>query len=212
MNKISVIWIAVVAVLVIAGCSNETPLVESEPVNTSVQGLELSKQPQPEEKKEATPAGESDEASEDQSVAKAADPSPSVPAPSAENATPQADASTSKEQGEDVVSSLKELSLINKTMEEVRQQLGEAKTTAKGGGFTSWQYDHPGKAGYHYPETAVSVDVQGLDSGSMKAQLMISFNENNLVDSYSIYHVVDGEIMAYRVTEAGAVEEPGQAD
>lgn len=202
MNKISMIWVAVVAVLVIGGCSNETPLVENEPVNTSVQGLELTKQPQPEEKKEATPAGESDEASEDQSVAKVADPSPSV----------QADASTSKEQGEDVVSSLKELSLISKTMEEVRQQLGEAKTTAKGGGFTSWQYDHPGKEGYHYPETAVSVDVQGLDSGSMKAQLMISFNENNLVDSYSIYHVVDGEIMVYRVTEAGAVEEPGQAD
>ncbi|MCM3261147.1 hypothetical protein M3664_25505 [Paenibacillus lautus] len=203
MNKISMIWIAVVAVLVIGGCSNETPLVEKEPVNTSVQGLELTKQPH---------AGESDEASGDQSVAKAADPSPSVPAPSAENATSQADASTSKEQGEDVVSSLKELSLISKTMEEVRQQLGEAKTTAKGGGFTSWQYDHPGKEGYHYPETAVSVDVQGLDSGSMKAQLMISFNENNLVDSYSIYHLVDGEIMVYRVTEAGAVEEPGQAD
>ncbi|EGG36194.1 hypothetical protein [Paenibacillus sp. HGF5] len=205
MNKIRMIWIAVVAVLVIAGCSNETPLVENEPVNISVQGLELSKQPQPEEKKEATPAGESDEASEDQSVAKAADLSPSVPASSAEKPT-------SKEQGEDVVSSLKELSLISKTMEEVRQQLGEAKTTAKGGGFTSWQYDHPGKEGYHYPETAVSVDVQGLESGSMKAQLMISFNENRVVESYSIYHVVDGEIMVYRVTGAGAVEEPGQAD
>lgn len=187
MNKIRMIWFAVVAVLVIAGCSNETPLVENEPVNTSVQGLELSEQPQPEEKKEAAPAGESDEASEDH-------------------------ASTSKEQGEDVVSSLKELSLISKTMEEVRQQLGEAKTTAKGGGFTSWQYDHPGKEGYHYPETAVSVDVQGLESGSMKAQLMISFNENSVVESYSIYHVVDGEIMVYRVTGAGAVEEPGQAD
>ncbi|MHA2857644.1 hypothetical protein ACXZ7E_26870 [Paenibacillus lautus] len=205
MNKIRMIWIAVVAVLVIAGCSNETPLVENEPVNTSVQGLELSKQPQPEEKKEATPAGESDEASEDQSVAKAADLSPSAPASSAEKPT-------SKEQGEDVVSSLKELSLISKTMEEVRQQLGEAKTTAKGGGFTSWQYDHPCKEGYHYPETAVSVDVQGLESGSMKAQLMISFNENRVVESYSIYHVVDGEIMVYRVTGAGAVEEPGQAD
>lgn len=212
MNKVRMMWIAVVAVLVMGGCSNETPPVVSEPVNSSAQGLELSKQPQPEEEKEAAPAKESDRSSGDQPVGQAADPSSSAPDRSREKPNPQADVSSSKEQGDDVVSSMKELSLIGKTMEEVSAQLGKAKTTAKGGGFTSWQYDHPGKKGYHYPETAVSVDVQGLESGSMKAQLMITFNENHVVDSYSIYHVVDGEIMVYRVTEAGATEEPGQAD
>ncbi|UTW70160.1 hypothetical protein KHA80_05870 [Anaerobacillus sp. HL2] len=74
----------------------------------------------------------------------------------------------------------------------------------------TWQYVFPVE-GYSYSSDVIAVDVEGLESGKMNAQLMIYF-ENDIVTSYSIYYFNGEEVMQYRETEHGFDEYSASAD
>ncbi|OOC59153.1 hypothetical protein [Paenibacillus ihbetae] len=234
MRNISLVLAAALAVLVLGGCSGGAPEQVKETTGAEdtagTQGLELS-MPSAEEtekagEEQAEPAR--DEAKETglaaEGTGKGEEPAAEGPEPGDSSASAGSSPDRNdkaKAAGGDGGSqapvesapdvSLKDFPFVGKTMDDIRARLGGPKTTGKAGGTATWQYDFA-KEGYRYPEKAVSVDVQGLSNGSMKEQLFVTFGEDRTVQSASLYYMTDGEIMEYRVTEDGAVEEPAGRD
>lgn len=111
---------------------------------------------------------------------------------------------------ENLVDSLKEEEIVGKDITAVKEFFGEPNLDFKDSIMHAWQYDFPVE-GYSYSSDVIAVDVEGLESGEMSAQLMIYF-EKDIVTSYSIYYFNGEEIMQYRETEHGSDEYSASAD
>lgn len=111
---------------------------------------------------------------------------------------------------ESLINHLKKLDLIGKDLDEVKNELGAAKVDHKDAVMHAWRYDFS-SANYTYENELISVDVEGLLNGNMEAQLFIYF-EDEAVSLYSIYYLVEEDIMQYMVTPNGAEEFNASAD
>ncbi|WP_036717530.1 hypothetical protein [Paenibacillus sp. JCM 10914] len=176
----------VLTAMIIGGCSNpEAAPSELEGGSNSIQGLQLSHAQSAEERGTEM---QRNEGTDEEKQADSSEPN------------------TTAQEQDDVAASLKGMSILGKTMAQVQDQLGTADAFSRAASFTTWQYDYV-SGNYEYNEQVVSVDVTGLYNGQMAAQLMVTFNESQTVDSYTVYYAdEDGEIIEYRLSADGVTE------
>ncbi|MBE4909684.1 hypothetical protein IMZ08_16700 [Bacillus luteolus] len=112
---------------------------------------------------------------------------------------------------ESLVDSIKGENLLGLNQEEIKNLYGEPAVSVNANQYLVWRYDFANE-NYVYEEGVISVDVSGLQSGQMKAQLTVEFGDDDIVDVFSIYYVKNGQILHYRVTKEGIIEESASAD
>ncbi|RSK27657.1 hypothetical protein EJF36_12650 [Bacillus sp. HMF5848] len=109
---------------------------------------------------------------------------------------------------DDLVKTVQEKMQLNLTKENVTDLLGNQYQKIKSSYDDSdmWRYDIGTKEGYQSPDDEYDTgDIQGLQNGSIQAQLFISWNEENRVRNYSIiyYDSNDSKVYDYRVFSDG---------
>ncbi len=112
---------------------------------------------------------------------------------------------------ESLVDSIKGENLLGLSQEEIKNLYGEPAVSVNANQYLIWRYDFASE-NYAYEESVISVDVSGLQSGQMEAQLTVEFGDDDIADVFSIYYVKDGQILHYRVTKEGITEESASAD
>lgn len=151
-------------------------------------------------------------------------PAPSKPASATEDEAPTPAEEPSESAGDteqeqtpesglegDLVASLKKEQIIGKNNDEVADLYGKPQAVADANQYLMWRYDFA-EEGYRYGEKVISVDVQGLTSKKMRAQLFVEYGDDKIADAYSVYFLKADEVMQYRVTKDGADEYPASAD
>lgn len=71
-----------------------------------------------------------------------------------------------------------------------------------------WRYDYPAEPGYTFtvPSGEDEVDIGGLESGSMRMQVFVVWNESGLLGDFTVYSGGAGGIISeYRVFPDGSV-------
>ncbi|QOR66825.1 hypothetical protein IM538_01085 [Cytobacillus suaedae] len=112
---------------------------------------------------------------------------------------------------ESLVDSIKGENLLGLSQDELKNLYGEPAVSVNANQFLIWRYDFTNE-NYVYEESVISVDVLGLQNGKMEAQLTVEFGDDDIADAFSIYYVKDGQILHYRVTKEGIIEESANAD
>jgi hypothetical protein len=74
-----------------------------------------------------------------------------------------------------------------------------------------WRFDFPGKEGYTFNPAAIGrsqseIDMKGLTSGDMKAQIVIEFSDNQL-SRFVAYYQSNGKVKEYRLLSDGTLRE-----
>lgn len=106
--------------------------------------------------------------------------------------------------------SLKEQPILGKPAAEIQAMFGEPSAVEKLPGFTAWRYDFA-EEGYRFDSEVNAVDIEGLTSGQMRAQLMVML-DGDVAKEFYVHHVVEDQIMTYWKTEENAMEYPAGAD
>lgn len=112
---------------------------------------------------------------------------------------------------ENPVDSIKGENLLGLSQDEIKNLYGEPAVAVNANQFLIWRYDFTNE-NYVYEEDVISVDVSGLQSGKMEAQLTVEFGNDDIADAFSIYYVKNEQVLHYRVTKEGIIEESASAD
>lgn len=105
---------------------------------------------------------------------------------------------------------IKKKELIGLSTFAVKELFGEANVVSKDSIVHGWRFDFS-KEGYQYNENQLAIDIQGLTTGEMHAQLMVFFEED-IVTNYYILYFNGEEVMQYWVKKDGTEEFPAHAD
>lgn len=216
MKKGIVLMMAMIGVLVVGGCSqgSETPAGEDVSPGTE-QGLDITI-PESEQGEQIGDSGANEPEGEsgDSEAPGKTDPAESGKVSEGTDGSGESAPAPEKENGEGgssfTAASLKEQPILGKSTDEVKTMFGEPAATENLPGVTAWRYDFT-EDGYRHDSQVASVDVKGLTSGQMQAQLMVMI-DGDVAKEFYVYHVVEDEIMVYWKTNEKEMEYPAEGD
>ena len=158
---------------------------------------------QPTEQKEQVPQDQGDQQQSNEKQ-----PDEKKPTQTDENKT-KPDAKDTPQTNIGDLTSIKQNLKLGMTEAEVKKVFGEPNAIDKQ--TQQWRYDMV-KEGYHFEEKVMAVDVEGLKTGKMKAQLFVHYKDGSVVDSYYVYYLKGDEIIQHTVNMNGESEGPASAD